>query len=352
MSSSTAWPNKRFYFWPLKNYTASREINMPEPETDNGLDSRFDYVNPCGYCRAANSVKLYQASSISGDKFGINRCLNCHAVFLSPRPSEEQLQLAYGDCYYGSGQKKFSGLIEKVLDYFRFSRARRLMSYVSPPAKILDVGCGNGRFFDGYGIELPGKAAERAGRIPELNLKTGQISEDDFDKSFFDAVTMWHVFEHLPEPQKTLSIISRILKPGGFLFISMPNIDSIQSKLFKGNWLHLDPPKHLFFFAPDQLVAKLNNFGFRLIRQNHFSMEQNPFGMQQSILNCLMSKREVLFECLKGNKVYVQEYSSCSITMQKLFYISTFGIFTLLAAMEALLKRGGTMELIFTKEQM
>ena len=319
----------------------------------------IDNKNPCIVCGARHSLSLYPTYSISRDNFYLNRCLKCRAVFLSPRPTQEQLDKAYDDSYYGKGQEKFAGRIEDVLDHFRRARARRLRKFIQPRARILDIGCGNGRFlgylinqgFDGYGIELPGKAAQRAGQIPGLKLKVGHLTTQDFSENFFDGILMWHVFEHLIEPKETLHIIQKILKPSGYLMMSLPNIDSLQSKLFRGKWLHLDPPKHLFFLGPADLISTLKDFGFRLIKQKYFSLEQNPFGMQQSILNCLLSKREVLFEALKGNNAYTKEYSRFSIMLQKIFYLSTFPVFAFLAGLEAALKKGGTMEFIFKKEK-
>jgi len=267
------------------------------------------------------------------------------------------MDAAYDESYFGQGENKFSGWIEKVIDHFRLQRAKILMRYVKSPANVLDIGCGNGHFlnilignhYEGYGIELPSKSAERASRVQGLNLKIGQLCENDFEAHFFDAVTMWHVFEHLPTPQNTLRIIDKILKPSGYLMISLPNIDSFQSKLFKGKWLHMDPPRHLFFFGVSDLISILKTFGFELMKINYFSLEQNPFGMQQSILNCILKKREVLFEILKGNASYSREYSAGSILLQKIFYILTFPIFALLSVVEACLKKGGTMEIVFRK---
>lgn len=320
----------------------------------------IDNTNQCAYCGTRQSLGLYPTCSISGDNFYINRCLKCRAVFLSPRPTQEQLDHAYDDSYYGEGKTKFNGRIEKVLDYFRLARARRVGRYITPPAKILDIGCGNGKFldylikrgFESYGVELTGKAAQRAGQIPGLQLKVGPLVTGDFSEIFFDAVCMWHVFEHLTEPKETLRIVCKILKPGGYLMISLPNIDSFQSKLFRGKWLPLDPPKHLFFLAAPDLISTMREFGFKLIRQSYFSLEHSPFGIQQSMLNCFLSQREVLFEALKGNDAYIKEYSRFSITLQKLFYMSSFPIFALLAAIEAILKKGGAMELIFRKDKM
>lgn len=311
----------------------------------------------CVYCPCANSRPLYDTLSTVGDRFTLNKCLYCNCYFLLPKPTRQQLDTAYDDSYYGQNESKFSGWIERVLDHFRSQRARTVMRYVTSPANILDIGCGNGRFlkqlidknYSGYGIELPSKSAERASRIPGLNLTTGQLCEDDFDAHFFDAVTMWHVIEHLSDPQKTLKIVGNILKQGGYLMLSMPNIDSFQSRLFQGRWLHIDPPRHLFFFGASDLTNIMQTFGFEIVTIKYFSLEQNPFGMQQSILNCILKKREVLFEVLKGNRYYAREYSTVSILLQKLFYMTTFPLFALLSVMEAYLKMGGTIEMVFRK---
>jgi SAM-dependent methyltransferase len=328
-------------------------------DKNTGLSNgRIDCSNPCGYCGAAQSLRLYPTCSISGDNFYISRCLKCNAVFLAPRPTQRQLDRAYDDSYYGRGVAKFTGPIEKVLDFFRSARARRVRRYVRPPGRVLDIGCGNGRFlgyliqrgFEGYGTELPGKAAERAARIPGLELKVGLLTVGDFAENFFDAVSMWHVFEHLSKPKEVLQIIGKILKRKGYLFMSLPNIESIQSRVFRGKWLHLDPPKHLVFLGPSDLIAATKEFGFTLIQKKYFSLEQNPFGIQQSLLNCLLRDREVLFETLKGNVTYARRYAPCDIAVQRLFYLTTFGLFTFLACIEAALRKGGTVELVLQKQ--
>ncbi|MHC4746409.1 MAG: class I SAM-dependent methyltransferase [Planctomycetota bacterium] len=327
-------------------------------ENNSIENGRRDNINPCGYCQATKSLRLYPTQSIFGDNFHINRCLNCNAVFPAPRPTPKQLETAYDDSYYGQGQQKFTAYIETVLDWFRQGRARRVNRYVKPPAKVLDIGCGNGKFlgnliergFEGYGIELSGRAAERAKLIPKLNLTIGQFGPDTFEENFFDVITMWHVFEHTEEPRKTLDIICKILKSGGYLMMSLPNIDSLQSRIFGGKWLHLDPPRHLFFIGASDLISKMKDFGFVLVRQQHLSLEQNPFGFQQSLLNCVLSKRDVLFESLKNNDTYTKEYSGFGIFLQKLFYIVTFPLFVLLAVIEASLKKGGTIEMVFKKQ--
>lgn len=320
-----------------------------------------DSVNSCGFCKTKNSKILYPVSDIFGYNFNINKCESCNAFFLSPLPTLEQLEMAYDSSYYGSNEKKFSfPVIEQVLDYFRSGRARNVAKYLKENDKVLDIGCGNGRFlmylnkignFNLYGTELSGGSAERTSQIKEINLKIGMLEKSDFEPHTFSAITLFHVFEHLTEPKEILEIISNIIKPNGVLIMSFPNIDSLQSKWFKGKWLHLDPPRHLFFFAPRDFEKLLNSYGFELIGRKFMSFEQNPYGMVQSILNKMLKKREVLFERLKGNNQYAQEYSKANILFQKLFFIGTMPFFMITDIFVSLAGKGATVEFTFKKKQ-
>ena len=75
-------------------------------------------------------------------------------------------------------------------------------------------------------------------------------------------------------------------------------LDRFRSRLFMGWWLHLNPPRHLFFLGAFDLTEIMQTFGFEIVTIKYFSLEQNPFGMQQSILNSLLRKREVFFKVL------------------------------------------------------
>ena len=309
----------------------------------------------CGYCSSDNSRECYAVQSLHRDQFYIHHCQECGAYFLTPRPTPQQIEQAYSESYYGTKESKFPPFIEGVIDAFRKSRSRRVMRYIASSARILDIGCGNGRFlgyllernFEVYGVELPGKAVERAKQIKGLQLKEGPLESEDFPNNHFDAISLWHVFEHLTRPRQTLDIIGSILKPGGYLFLSLPNIQSWQSRLFKGHWLHLDPPKHLFFFEPDRLVTLLDSYGFTLQEKTTFSIEQNPFGIQQSLLNCMCRDRDILFERIKGNQEYPEGYAQWKVILQKIVAVLTAPVFVALAGLESVAGRGGTFEMVF-----
>ena len=97
------------------------------------------------------------------------------------------------------------------------------------------------------------------------------------------------------------SVLQKCVKPGGLVTIALPNIESFQSTLFRGNWFHLDPPRHLTFLARLALVDRMNENNFSVISEKNFSFEYDPFGWQQSFLNMLGGKRDALYEVLKSN---------------------------------------------------
>jgi SAM-dependent methyltransferase len=312
----------------------------------------------CGFCKQKDYKVCYPTYDIYGNSYNICKCNSCKAYFLSPRPDEALLAKAYSSDYYGESEEKFEGLYERVIDYFRSKRAYRLSRFLNKNASVLDIGCGNGKFlkrllkydnYQLYGIELEGNSAKRAASIPEIKLKIGVLEDKDFELNSIDAVTMFQVFEHLTEPKETLNIIKQILKKDGILIMSFPNINSLQSKIFKGKWLHLDPPRHLFYFRPNDLVNLMKSLGFIHVKSSYACIEQNPFGMVQSILNILFKKRELLFEMLKGNKYYAKEHSSFILFLQKIFFFSTFPFFILTDYITALFRKGATVEMIFKK---
>lgn len=327
----------------------------PHPSADPLAPVHLDRA--CGFCAADNSRYLYSTTTIEGDRFSFRNCLVCRAVFLAPRPSPERLADAYSMDYYGAAERKFIAPIERTIDFFRSSRARRVSRHLPRAGRVLDIGCGNGGFlkdladrgFEAYGIERPGGSADRARRVANIDVRVGTLEDGFFDGERFDAITLWHVFEHLAEPRKTLQLLTDLLEPGGRLYLSLPNVDSLQCQLFKGDWLHHDPPRHLFYLDSATLTREVESLGFERRALSFHSLEQNPFGIVQSLLNRWSKERDVLFESLKGNTELAARHRRSSLLTQKALFIVGYPLFALLATLESLAGRGGTMELVFEK---
>jgi SAM-dependent methyltransferase len=143
----------------------------------------------------------------------------------------------------------------------------------TPPGRLLDVGCGPGFFLEAAkrrGWEVLGVdpspfsapyVAERFGLevIPAL-LENAHLAE-----ASFDAVSLVHSLEHLPDPMKKLSLVERLLRPSGVLFIETPNIECDSARLHGAEWSTLNVTEHTCLFGPASLALVVARTGFRTL---------------------------------------------------------------------------------------
>jgi SAM-dependent methyltransferase len=160
-----------------------------------------------------------------------------------------------------------------------------------PPAswgrKMLDVGCGAGvsldhakRYgWDTYGLEISEAAVEAAQRRGHT-VVLGRLAQASFDPESFDVVRLWHVLEHLPDPREALVTIHRLLRPGGRLWLEVPNMRSAAAWIFRSRWFNLDAPRHLYAFSPGTLLALLRESGFQPVAQVTY---QTPQDLERSV---------------------------------------------------------------------
>jgi len=281
-------------------------------------------------------------------------------MLLDPRPRSEAIESCYDDDYYGAGERKFIPAIERVVDRFREGRARlasRLLRDMGREGKgrVLDIGCGSGQFLarlvrsghECHGTELSAETGRRAGLIPGLRLHTGELERDRFPKGSFDLISIWHVLEHLPEPDRILGFCHDWLSDGGALMVAVPNIDSLQATLFRGSWFHLDPPRHLHHFGRASLERALSAAGFRIERVRTLSWEQNVYGVAQSALNAMGFPRDEYYEVLKGNRSL---WSSPRLALELVLMAALLPLAFLFALLESSLGRGGTLECIARRD--
>lgn len=310
----------------------------------------------CFFCNSSQNIQLFQSTDTSGNLHYFHRCENCKTVFPFPPSIKDVIDAGYTPEYYGVDDSKFnSAIVDFFINISNQKKAKFLSRFLNNNDKILDIGCGNGFFlkcllkhgvYELYGTERSKFSVERANKLSGM-----KVFQDlnVFEDNYFDAITLFHVFEHLEKPARLINIINNLLKPNGILIISFPNINSIQAKIFKGHWFHLDQPRHLFF--PDIVYFKtyMSNSGFKLIKSRYFCFEQNTFGLGQSILNVFLKKRDVLFERLKGNKQYAPQYKRFNVFLQKLFFISIVIHLSIIDIVESMIKRNATIELTFKK---
>ena len=160
-------------------------------------------------------------------------------------------------------------LVRSIMFHYKY---RTLKSFVKPLDKLLDIGCGVGNFlsfmgkknFKVTGVENNSIALEIC---KKKNLKVYD-SIENLPHDLFDIVSLWHVLEHLPRPNKIIEKIYDLLSSEGVLVIAVPNFSSHDREYYQNKWAALDVPRHLWHFTPDGLEEMLSSAGFELIKKN------------------------------------------------------------------------------------
>jgi 2-polyprenyl-3-methyl-5-hydroxy-6-metoxy-1,4-benzoquinol methylase len=160
---------------------------------------------------------------------------------------------------------------------------------------LLDIGCGNGTFlkavrslgFTPHGMDASGLAVEIARKESGCPVRQGEIGSGVWDGYRFDYVTMFHVLEHHPDPRLTLRYVGELLRPGGVLVVQVPNVSSIQARVFSARWYGLDVPRHLINYTPEGLALLLEEAGFYAQITTRFSLRDNPASIASSLVPCL-----------------------------------------------------------------
>jgi 2-polyprenyl-3-methyl-5-hydroxy-6-metoxy-1,4-benzoquinol methylase len=132
-----------------------------------------------------------------------------------------------------------------------------------------------------------------------LDAETAETAETAAGS--LDAVTLWHVLEHVDDPRAALERIAGWLAPGGTLLVGVPNLTSFQARVGGERWYHLDVPRHRSHFTTQGIHALLLANGYAPIRTHHFSLEYNPFGMWQSLVSRATDHPSYLYNLLKRN---------------------------------------------------
>ncbi len=203
-------------------------------------------------------------------------------------------------CNQEEDRKSLSAYNKIILWFFYFTYRSRLdIIPFSGEGKILDIGCGNGRYlltlkkqgWQTYGIEQNPKSSKYARDVLLLEVNTGDLLDCKYQAEFFDVITMWHSLEHLYEPILTLKEAKRILKDDGLLIIAVPNVDSFAAKVFKKYWYQLGIPIHLIAFTPDSITRMLDAAGFKA-KKIYYDRRNSP--LKQSLLNLKDGKYRLL----------------------------------------------------------
>lgn len=238
----------------------------------------------CMLC-GENGINLYRGLTdtlfgVAG-KWDLSRCCNpdCGLVWQNPMVIPNDLSKAYQHYYTHQAytnarlswwrrvEQRLYRQSERVLQRLtglHTARQQAIQGFLHdfPRGKLLDVGCGNGAFLDqmqqrGWhveGTDFDLKAAQETSARYGFNVQVGDLAHIGYPAAQFDAITLKHVIEHVPNPIALLQECWRILRPKGRLVVITPNVDSWGHQHYREYWRGLEQPRHLYLFSTRTLT--------------------------------------------------------------------------------------------------
>jgi 2-polyprenyl-3-methyl-5-hydroxy-6-metoxy-1,4-benzoquinol methylase len=295
--------------------------------------------NSCPHCERKERETIYSIAFFN-KPIAIVQCLKCHHVY-----TWYDVEIAEKDLYKMQAytmDDQTQSIFFKIQQFEYRQVLKKIIkllpgSDLSDNNLLLDFGCGKGHFpffanqigFKSVGIET---APERAAFAREkYNLK---ITTDFYNglgkihENCYDVITMFHVAEHLPQPEVIVKGLMEFnLKTSGIMVIEVPNFHSLQSKIGKKRWLHLDVPRHLNHYSPQFLRSFFIKNGFKVLKQETFSWHVGIIGMLQALMS-IFGYKNSLVEDLKFNRTFKLVITVCLLIIPAVvleFISSMFG---------------------------
>lgn len=254
------------------------------------------HYSHCPVCGSAEIDPLLTVKdfSVSKEEFVIWQCKKCSLRFTQDVPDQQSIGPYYQSPDYISHTNTSEGLINKIYQRVRNftleQKAKLIISKTNAKGRILDIGAGIGAFlhvmkekrWDITGIEPDPGAREQAKKLYGLSLNEAHSLQHLPDASF-DAITLWHVLEHVHELHPYVERLKTLLKPDGKIFIAVPNYDSKDADIYKLYWAAYDVPRHLYHFTPKAMNTLMQEHGLKIL-------EKKPMWFDSFYISLISSK--------------------------------------------------------------
>ncbi len=234
-----------------------------------------EQVSNCPVCKGT-SFKHFLTSrdfTYSQEEFNIQVCADCGLLATNPRPDQNSIGEYYKSEQYISHTRKPNSVIDfiylKARTYTLRWKHKVIASKKNGVGHLLDYGCGTGEFmaymsaknWKVSGVEPSDKARDKA---QELTNNLNAVIDEDvkhFLGEKFDVITMWHVLEHVPQPDALLTQLKSMLKRNGLLIIAVPNNESYDAGYYNQHWAGYDVPRHFWHFTKSTILQLFSSRG-------------------------------------------------------------------------------------------
>lgn len=246
------------------------------------------HIDTCPIC---GSQHLEEAGTCvdhyaTGESFKIWKCRTCRFRFTQDFPDETVNARYYDSPDYISHSDTRQGMMNKIYHWARtvmLRRKRRLVSEATGLKRghLLDIGSGTGYFaHEMKKIKWTVTAAEKSPNARQFaqqhfsidHLVTPEQLEDIADGTF-DAVTMWHVMEHVQRLDHEWALVNRLLKPEGIFLMAVPNFESADGSIYGTNWAAYDVPRHLWHFNSENVHTLATRHGFKMLEKHPMPLD-------------------------------------------------------------------------------
>ena len=262
--------------------TRNHKLQTTKPKIVNSkfqtLLSSTIFHSRCPVCDALNIRKVLSAKdhTVSNEVFEIWECSTCTLRFTQNIPDQLSIGKYYQSENYISHSNTDKGIINRLyhaVRQFTLKGKKNLIQRHTHLSKgnLLDIGAGTGVFaacmqnagWTVTGLEPDDDARRKATELNNIFLKEPDELFQLPSKSF-DAITMWHVLEHVHELHAYIEQIKDILKANGIIFIAVPNYTSKDASHYNEAWAAYDVPRHLYHFSPTAMKILLEKHGLKL----------------------------------------------------------------------------------------
>lgn len=241
------------------------------------MSNRVHYT-ACPVCAstAINPLLTAKDYTVSGEDFVIWQCNQCTLRFTQDVPDADSIGPYYQSDDYISHTNTSKGLVnqlyQKVRTYTLEQKAKMIQEATGQSkGTLLDVGCGTGAFLNvmkkkGWattGLEPDAATRQRAKELFELDLQDS-AALFQLPSGSFDAITLWHVLEHVHDLHAYMKQLKTLLKSNGRLFIAVPNYQSLDASIYRLHWAAYDVPRHLYHFTPKSIRSLLQQHSLQL----------------------------------------------------------------------------------------
>lgn len=233
------------------------------------------------FCPSCGSDKLKPVlnaidHTVSKEEFAIWECRDCGLRITQDAPDAAAIGPYYHSEAYISHSNTSKGLVNRLYHLVRrqtLADKRQLIQSATrkKEGKLLDIGAGTGAFvgyMQEHGWEVTGLEPEAAAReraLADHNVRLlGMDQLDVLPGDSYDAVTLWHVLEHVHSLHPYLERLRALINKGGRIFIAVPNYTSYDATVYGGAWAAYDVPRHLYHFSPDAMEQLLSRHGLQL----------------------------------------------------------------------------------------